>query len=281
MSVWSLSENGLLPIATALKDFADFCYSPEHLRLAERLRTHWDRPSIAISRVTYEAINTGSYGEFSRLQIVVDQLNRIGYSADREQLVRRIETLISGLRKWEDAALEGLDWRESDISIAKYENPSVSVNMYDLFGEELCHDLGDITEQADETSRWIQLLVATIRGKHGQGTQKTENQARSTPGDQPGYLGLSVDRARGEVRRVGFKPTVYLGSESAALHMFLVAFNAGEKGATTEELLKNYPADQRSTHRANVKRNVNNKLHVLDVRLKLGSSLVLEEIPPL
>src|SRR5262249_43804823 len=102
----------------------------------------------------------------------------------------------------------------------------------------------------------------------------------------PGYLGLLVDEARGEVRRLGKRHdagaprTVRLDTASAEGHTFLVAFRAGERGATDEEWEKGYPGGPVERRRMrNCKSRVKKKLEGLDLDFPDGQ-LRLLDLPP-
>jgi hypothetical protein len=88
---------------------------------------------------------------------------------------------------------------------------------------------------------------------------------------QPGYLGLVVDEAHGEVRRTGQdyeRLTASFIVGTSEWHTFLVAWKAENDGATEEAWRNGYPGGQKLQSRRAVKRRVNEKLGILDVRLE-------------
>jgi hypothetical protein len=101
---------------------------------------------------------------------------------------------------------------------------------------------------------------------------------------KPGYLNLIVYKESGKVRRVGKvdrfgRPKEALfETDSAEWHTFIVAYQAGERGATGEEWREGYPGewDARRKRKAEVKA----KLSVLDIDIP-DRSLRLVDLPPL
>ena len=90
-----------------------------------------------------------------------------------------------------------------------------------------------------------------------------------------GYLGLIVDEASGEVRREGIvnlggqMKVVYFKTCAADWRTFLVAYRAGERGATESEWKKGYPGDW--TERRRRKNYAKNKLMPLGVTFEKRS----------
>jgi hypothetical protein len=91
-----------------------------------------------------------------------------------------------------------------------------------------------------------------------------------------GYLGLIVDEARGEVRREvkdadGCQKlkVVEFETDSAEWRTFLVAYHAGEQGATNAEWERGYPGDWPSRRKR--KQAAGEKLARLNVRFTKGS----------
>ena len=93
-----------------------------------------------------------------------------------------------------------------------------------------------------------------------------------------GFLGLIVDANRGEVRRVGFMPTAFFIPDSAEFYTFLCAWNARPDGATQHQWINGYPGNPAAGAMRSVKRNVNEKLMVLDIRLASRVPPRLEKI---
>jgi len=87
-------------------------------------------------------------------------------------------------------------------------------------------------------------------------------------GSASGYLGLIVDEGRREITREGFDCLpVKLGP--AEWHTFIVAYRAGDWGATTDQWENGYPAEQ--SGRANAKNRTKEKLKRLGVTFKRRS----------
>jgi hypothetical protein len=101
----------------------------------------------------------------------------------------------------------------------------------------------------------------------------------------PDYLGLIVDETHGEVRRpgqvdrFGNPKVVCFRPDSAEWHTFLVAFRAGERGATDAEWERGYSqTDADWSARRRTKGRVAEKLRSLDVEFE-GGSLRLVALP--
>lgn len=92
----------------------------------------------------------------------------------------------------------------------------------------------------------------------------------------PGHLGLIVNESEGTVGRTGTRCVVSFEPGSAQFHTFKVAYLAGDVGATEEEWMKGYAADQRS--RREVRKKMNKKIEPLGIKTSEDFPMKLQEI---
>jgi hypothetical protein len=101
---------------------------------------------------------------------------------------------------------------------------------------------------------------------------------------KPGYLDLIVNKESGEVRRVskehpnGKPKLVRFDTDSAMWHTFLVAYRAGERGATEDEWRDGYPGEWNARRKR--KAEVKEKLLGLGIDIP-DRSLRLVDLPRL
>ena len=112
----------------------------------------------------------------------------------------------------------------------------------------------------------------------GIGDGVEEEPGKNIPPGEYGFLNLKVDTEHCEVRRNGHHAVAYFKRDSAEWHTFVVAWNAGKTGATQQQWTNGYPGDPAPEARKSVKRNVNDKLQVLGIRLALRTPPKLEQI---
>ncbi len=108
--------------------------------------------------------------------------------------------------------------------------------------------------------------------------QTTAEQPATKPA--PGYLGLIVDVKHAEVRRAGERyeqlPPVCFEVGTAEWHTFLVAFQAGEHGASEDAWKNDYHGDWKSG-RKNAKHRAAAKLNLLDIAFEHGKLKLKEK----
>lgn len=82
-----------------------------------------------------------------------------------------------------------------------------------------------------------------------------------------GYLGLVVDEERGEVRRCSFDAPVCFEPDSLTWTVFLAAWDGGEPGCSQENWDRRDDLLQDPIREKAIRRDVNQKLRILGIRL--------------
>ncbi len=94
-----------------------------------------------------------------------------------------------------------------------------------------------------------------------------------------GYLGLVVDELRGEVRRANLDTAVCFEPDSLAWKIFLAAWNGGESGCSKGEWDCRDDLLQDPIREKAIRRDVNQKLRILSIRLEPRRPPRLVECP--
>lgn len=84
----------------------------------------------------------------------------------------------------------------------------------------------------------------------------------------PGHLGLNVDEQHGEVRREGYRMPIHFVVPSLEWLIFLAAWNGGACGCSVEQWERRDRMLKVKDREKSIRRNVNDKLKRLGIRLK-------------